>query len=468
MHFQGTNLRERLNKQYVSHIMRKHDKRFKVVADCYPSFTEAQALSLGVLLENTEQALDRSLALRERTTAQGGIRADLKHQYFDIITAYFPGLIAEELFSVQPLQQKVGEIFFLDYILTNQKGSVAERTKAFAHDTIAEYNTYASEVIDQEFLGTGTGSKAEFAGNFSWLPVKPNSVKGVCDTVKFTDDGNNNLVGTGVSGTIDYESGAFVLTFTTEPAEGKKIEASYEYNLTDVSNAGMVPEMDLQVRSEVVIASPHKLRGTYTLDAGYDLQMSQGININDTLLEAASAQLKHETDGFLLQAAKASAASNVTFTTSTYVPSTAHVPKRDYYESFVSTITEASSKIWTATKRVRGNWIVCGKDAADILTFLGAPRFVPSGTRTAVGPHYAGTLDGTWKVYFNPFFADDEFLVGYKGDNMIDAGLIYAPYLPFFATETVMLDDFIGRRGFASSYGMKNVNSKLYVTGKIN
>ena len=33
----------------------------------------------------------------------------------------------------------------------------------------------------------------------------------------------------------------------------------------------------------------------------YDLKMSQGIDIKDTLLEAAAAQLKHEIDGDLIQ-----------------------------------------------------------------------------------------------------------------------------------------------------------------------
>ena len=120
-----------------------------------------------------------------------------------------------------------------------------------------------------------------------------------------------------------------------------------------------------------------------------------------------------------------------------------------------------------ATKRVSGNWIVVGKMGGDILEFIGAPRFVHSGNRSAVGPHFAGTLDGKWKVFVNPFLGEKEFLIGYKGDTLVDAGMVYAPYLPFFATETVMMDDFVGRRGFASSYGKKMVNSNLYVKGQI-
>ena len=90
-----------------------------------------------------------------------------------------------------------------------------------------------------------------------------------------------------------------------------------------------------------------------------------------------------------------------------------------------------------------------------------------AGNANAVGPHFAGTLDGKWKIYVDPFMGENEFLLGYKGANLIDAGMVYAPYLPFFATETVMLEDFGGRRGFASSYGKKMVNSGLYTKGLI-
>lgn len=48
---------------------------------------------------------------------------------------------------------------------------------------------------------------------------------------------------------------------------------------------------------------------------------------------------------------------------------------------------------------------------------------------------------------------------------MITKMYVYAPYLPVFATQLIMLDDFIGRRGFATSYGKKMLNNLFYVAG---
>ncbi len=39
--------------------------------------------------------------------------------------------------------------------------------------------------------------------------------------------------------------------------------------------------------------------------------------------------------------------------------------------------------------------------------------------------------------------------------------------MPIVTTDLIMLDDFVGRRGWATSYAKKMVNNKLYLKGKI-
>ena len=43
-------------------------------------------------------------------------------------------------------------------------------------------------------------------------------------------------------------------------------------------------------------ARPRKLKTLYAFDASYDLQLQQGIDMDQALLEAASAEIKHEID----------------------------------------------------------------------------------------------------------------------------------------------------------------------------
>ena len=44
-----------------------------------------------------------------------------------------------------------------------------------------------------------------------------------------TDDGNGNITGTNLTGTIDYASGALDLPFSTPPDAGTNVTVSYTY-----------------------------------------------------------------------------------------------------------------------------------------------------------------------------------------------------------------------------------------------
>lgn len=455
-----------LNEEYVQKLHESYGDRFADVKAVCPNFTKDQETRLGVLLENVNRKFGECRSLNEATQASDVVNG-IKTQYFDIITAVFPNLIAEQLFSVQPIRSKTGQIFYLKYVYGTNKGNVKKGDTIFSATEMAGYENrnYTSETVEEEvcFKQEDAGTETKFEGNLEFVPVKPGTVAIDMDGVVIKDNGMGGLAGTGVSGTIDYESGAYAVTFTSAPAAGDAF-ASYEYDLSYAPST--IPSIELRIVDTTITARPRKLKGVYSLDAGYDLKMAQGIDIDDALLEAAAQVLKNETDGELIMTAYQQAAQTITWN-NTYNNQTAGISKKEFYEDFIDCIVRGSSMILDKTKRVEGNWIVVGKTAADVLTFIGAPRFVASGDTTSVGPKFLGTLDGKWKVYSNPFFGANDFLIGYKGSQLIDAGLIYAPYLLFFATETVMLDDFLGRRGFATTYGKRMVNANMYVKGRI-
>ena len=458
-----------LNEQYVEKLYESYGDRFEVIKKQYPEFSKDQELRLGILLENVNRQFGQCKTLQNmnEATQVTNVADGIKTQYFDIITAVWPNLIAEEIFSVQPIRSKTGQIFYLKYIYGTDKGKIKKGDTIYSATEMAGYENrnYTSEIVEDEtaFAQESSGSETVFEGNLEFIPVKPGTVEFTMDTTTIKDDGTGKLTGTGVSGTLDYETGAYKITFTAAPAAGD-CYVNYEYDLSYAPST--IPSIEVKIVDTTITARPRKLKGVYSLDAGYDLKMSQGIDIDDALLEAAAQVLKNETDAELVMTAYKQAAMTISWN-NTYNNQTAPVSKKDFYEDFIDCIVRGSSMILKKTKRVSGNWIVVGKTASDILTFIGAPRFVASGDTTSVGPHFIGTLDGKWKVYSNPFFDDADFLIGYKGNNLMDAGLIYAPYLLFFATETVMLEDFLGRRGFASTYGKKMVNANMYVRGRI-
>jgi len=111
-------------------------------------------------------------------------------------------------------------------------------------------------------------------------------------------------------------------------------------------------------------------------------------------------------------------------------------------------------------------WIVAGLQAASVIETL--PTFVGAGNKAEVdGVSFLGTLNGRYKVYADPHYPVDEFLVGYKGDQFLRTGYIFAPWIMLYSTPLIVLDDFIARKGFASMYGKKVVNNLYYVKGNV-
>lgn len=137
--------------------------------------------------------------------------------------------------------------------------------------------------------------------------------------------------------------------------------------------------------------------------------------------------------------------------------------------TLVNAINNASNTILDATKRYEGTFIICGKNAATYIESLNTnvtqvrDMFQRIQTNGIVGgPHMIGVLDGKFNVYIDPYYPADEMLIGAKGEMFIEAGYIYAPYLPLFASQLLVDSDFKAQRGFCTLYAKKCVNKFMY------
>jgi len=87
-----------------------------------------------------------------------------------------------------------------------------------------------AELAEQAGISTGS---ATVLGQTTKYVVAPGTVSVTVDGQTVTDDGAGNLVGTGASGTINYLSGAFTITFTTPPAGAQPVMATYRTGGTE-------------------------------------------------------------------------------------------------------------------------------------------------------------------------------------------------------------------------------------------
>jgi len=126
---------------------------------------------------------------------------------------------------------------------------------------------------------------------------------------------------------------------------------------------------------------------------------------------------------------------------------------------------EGSNNIFAATLRGVATYIVAGNDVARVIKQL--PNFKPAATaKVPTGPMNIGTLDGR-TVIQDPFLSTTRYIMGYKGDNFLMGSFAYCPYIPLFASPTLVTSDLYAQKGFLSSAGFKVTNPALLTYGTI-
>jgi hypothetical protein len=415
---------------------------------------------VALLMENTRrefQSLDEATRLMNI--------GSFEKYAFPMVRVVLPSLVAHNLVSVQPMAGPTSLVFYMRFLYNRSKG-----TAVGGKDMVENPNFwYSSEFVDSEVVGLGTGAQQAFTPNLAYTPIKPGTVKIVATItgaeVEITDDGNGKLTGAALAGpgTINYAIGATSFTYTTAPDAATNLVASYNY---DLEGNAAVPEVDLSLVSTPVQAITRKLRSKWSLEAQADFRNIHGLEAELELVAAIANEIKFEVDREVVTDLK-KLATNTNPTGLWSKTPGAGISYTEHKLSFVDEMIKCSNEIYRATQRAVGTWAICGLDVATIIESL--PGFKPSGVVLSGtrGVYHAGTLNGRWEIFKDANYTSTEYLVGYKGETMWETGYIYAPYVPIYTTPTVMLDDFMGRKGIASRYGKKMVDGRFYCKGGI-
>jgi len=392
---------------------------------------------------------------------------------FPMIRAVYPNLIANDLVSVQPMAGPVSLVFYLDYIYGSTKGGVTSGATAFnslSGPTGNEF--YTSETVDNETpTRTSGGADADaFVGSLGYTPVRPGTVSGsYTETTSgtsrtFTDDGAGNLVGVGLGTcTVNYDTGALSIASSANDVDDSTLSITYQWAS---EGSESVPQLDLQLTSSPVIADVRKLKSRWSLEAAQNLNALHGLDAEAELVGVMAETVKLEVDREVINDIYNVAAAGATTWDKAVPPGISYT---EHKLSLVDAFIENSNQIFSATKRGQPNWVVAGIKVCDVIEAL--PTFVPEpgalGTQQNTGVVKIGVLNNRWTIYKDPFFPTSKWMIGYKGNSFLEAGYVYSPYIPMYTTPTIILDDFLGRKGIATQYGKKVINGRYYATGQI-
>ena len=259
---------------------------------------------------------------------------------------------------------------------------------------------------------------------------------------------------------------------------------------TDGSDASSIPEIDIKIESIAVTAVSRKLKAKWSPELAQDLNAYHSLDAEVELTQILSEQIALELDREILNDLLTQANGANLFwsrapgkfvhkelgTTQEKASSLAGGPSftgtvREWYETLVETIIDASNTIHRKTLRGSANFIVVGPDVATILesSVLYKPVYSLDGEGQAsamtLGADKVGNLSNRFTVYKDPYFPRNKILLGYKGGSYLETGYVYAPYVPLIVTPTIFApEDFTPRKGVMTRYGKKMVRSDFYGT----
>jgi len=219
-------------------------------------------------------------------------------------------------------------------------------------------------------------------------------------------------------------------------------------------------EMAFTIDKTTVTAQTRALKAEYTMELAQDLKAVHGLDAESELANILSTEILAEINREVLETvnSSANAANDIDISA---LPVTAGNDGRwavERYKNLGMKIELEANAIAVATRRGKGSFILCSSNVASALAASGSLDYAPAlSTNLKVddtGSLFAGTLNGSIKVFVDPYAASDYVTVGYKGTNAYDAGLFYCPYVPLTMVKTIGADDFQPRIGFKTRYGM--------------
>ena len=222
-------------------------------------------------------------------------------------------------------------------------------------------------------------------------------------------------------------------------------------------------QMAFSIDKVTVTAKTRALKAEYSIELAQDLKAIHGLDAETELSTILSAEILAEINREVVRTIVLSSASGATDTTNPGVFDL-DVDSNgrwsvEKFKGLMFQIEREANAIAKATRRGKGNLIICSSDVASALQMAGVLDYAPALNSNNLqvddtGNTFAGVLNGRMRVYVDPYAGGNYCVVGYKGSSAFDAGIFYCPYVPLQMVRAVGQDTFQPKIGFKTRYGM--------------
>jgi len=289
--------------------------------------------------------------------------------------------------------------------------------------------------------------------------------------------GNINFIVSGSAG----DFGSIVVNYHKQPTDTTR--GDFEDGATQAGAFGTdvdIPEINLELRSEAIVAKTRKLKSIWTPEFAQDLNAYHSIDAEAELTSMLSEYISQEVDLEILDMLVENAQTTAYWSaklgqewngTDGFNQTTANASAYNqgtWFQTLGTKIQKVSNEIHRKTMRGGANFVVVSPTVATILESIPGYAAGTDGDKMkfAMGVQKVGALSNRFDVYKNPYMTENLILLGYRGSQFLETGAVYAPYIPLMMTPLVYdPTNLTPRKGVMTRYAKKIVRPEYY--GKI-
>jgi hypothetical protein len=292
------------------------------------------------------------------------------------------------------------------------------------------------------------------------------------------------------SGATLASTGSYTLYYNKATADNARgdFEAGASYAVPNAESASeiVIPQINVQMRSEAIVAKTKKLKSQWTPEFAQDLNAYHSLDAEAELTAVMSEYISLEIDMEILDMLISSAAAGTEYwsainNNAINAAGTGFDSNLGFYNSqgqwfqtLGTKMQKLSNIIHQRTLRGGANFCVVSPTVATILESI--PGFASTSNGDVTAASYAfgvqkmGQINNRYTVYKNPYMKENTILMGFKGSQFLETGAVFAPYIPLIMTPLVYdPETFVPRKGLLTRYAKKMVRpefyGKIYVSG---
>jgi hypothetical protein len=499
--------------------------------------SETDKSNMAIILENQAKQL---VVEANQTGGTATFTPGTGEQYaavaLPLVRKVFGQIAAKEFVSVQPMSLPAGLVFFLDFQYGDAKKPFADGASMYGTPsanfgneaqgglygagrfgyTINQFSASSGNLLSGSAIAPTTNfADVNYTAELSASMAASQIIKVAVPTSSIADfdvngirafvaesgstftatnslpaftklNGDNiEFFYTGSAATIGVGNSVFVTYFNKLTKDNYRgdFEDGNSYAAPNAAGASIsIPEIDVKMRSEAIVAKTRKLKAQWTPEFSQDLNAFHSLDAEAELTSILSEYISLEVDLEILDMLIQNVPTNQVEVWSAKIGNQlvngamqsnvngAYYTQMSWFQTLGIKLQKISNLIHQRTLRGGANFMVVSPTVATILESIPGFAADTDGDVTkasyAFGVQKIGALNSRYKVYKNPYMTENTILMGFRGNQFLESGAVYAPYVPLIMTPLVMdPDTFTPRKGIMTRYAKKMVRPEFY--GKV-